>query len=80
MEEDGMDTSDHAYIGRALEAERLAYVLTAAAIKGLGPKRTAVLVERFGTLWSLRHASVEEVSSALDRNRPLAQRALQAVA
>jgi hypothetical protein len=58
----GHDTSDDQEVGRQLEAERLAVVLE--RVDGLGPKRVQALVSRFGTLWSLREAGVDELTRA----------------
>lgn len=58
----GHDCSDPEAIGASLERERLYVVLD--GIEGVGPKRVQALAERFGTLWSARHASVEELVAA----------------
>ncbi|HEX6913250.1 MAG TPA: helix-hairpin-helix domain-containing protein [Longimicrobium sp.] len=73
--EQGHDVSDADGIGRRLERERLGVVL--GGVQGLGPKRVDGLVERFETLWSLRHASAAEVASVPGMTRPLAERLVE---
>jgi hypothetical protein len=68
----GHDVSDAETIGSRLEQERLAVVL--GAVPGLGPKRVQSLVERFHTLWSIRHAGADEVAAVSGMTRPLAER------
>jgi len=70
--ERGHDVSDPEGIGSRLEQERLAVVL--GGIGGLGPKRVQSLVERFHTLWSMRHAGADEVAAVPGMTRPVAQR------
>jgi hypothetical protein len=77
LKERGHDTSDAEGIGRQLERERLATVLS--SVPGLGPKRVEALVERFETLWSARHAGVEEVASVPGIPRALAERVAEAL-
>jgi excinuclease UvrABC nuclease subunit len=69
----GVDTHDHEAIGAALEHERLLVVLESAGVKGLGPKRREALAARFGRLWDLRHASVEEIAALPSFHRGLAE-------
>ena len=78
LQERGHDTSEPEAIGRRLEGERLAVVLSEVA--GLGPKRVESLVERFGTLWSARHASVDEIAAVPGIHRSLATRVAEALA
>lgn len=59
----GADTSDPDAIGSALERTRLATVLADRGIKGLGPKRIDAIVDRFGTLWAVRHARAEDFAA-----------------
>jgi hypothetical protein len=73
--ERGHDVSDAEGIGSRLEQERLAVVLGGMA--GLGPKRVEALVERFHTLWSIRHAGADEVASVPGMTRPLAERLVE---
>jgi len=60
---DGVDLADTAAIGEELEKLRLAATLRRCDVPGLGPKRIEAVVEKFGTLWSLRHAGVDEVAA-----------------
>jgi hypothetical protein len=71
----GHDVSDAETIGSRLEQERLAVVL--GAVQGLGPKRVQSLVERFHTLWSIRHADAGEVAAVPGMTRPLAERVVE---
>lgn len=75
--ERGHDTSDPDRIGLELERERLALVLE--KIPGLGPARIRRLSERFGRLWELRQASVDEIASAGAMPRSLAERVQESV-
>lgn len=68
----GHDVSDAEGIGARLEQERLAVVL--GSVAGLGPKRVQSMVDRFHTLWSLRHAGVDEIAAVPGMTRPLASR------
>lgn len=68
----GHDVSDTEGIGARLEQERLAVVL--GSVAGLGPKRVQSLVDRFHTLWSLRHAGVDEIAAVPGMTRSLANR------
>ena len=72
LSEAGADTSDPEGIGAALEEERLLFVLGEMGVKGLGPKRRHAVVERFGRLWDLKQASVEQLSELPSFNRGLA--------
>ena len=75
LEERGHDVSRSEEIGARLERERLAVTLE--AVPGLGPKRVQSLVDRFGTVWSLRHAGADEVAAVPGMTRPLAQRLVE---
>ena len=75
LRERGHETSDAEAIGKALERERLAVVLE--TVQGMGPKRVDSLVERFQTLWSLRHASVDAIASTPGMNLSLAEKVRQ---
>lgn len=75
LAERGHDVNDREHIGMRLERERLAVVLE--AIEGLGPKRVQSLVERFQTLWSMRHADAADVATVAGMTRPLAERVVQ---
>lgn len=72
LRERGHGTDDPEEIGRMLESERLATRLE--QVQGVGPRRVEALVSRFGTLWELRRASVEEVAAVPNVPRALAER------
>lgn len=71
LRERGHDTDDAEAIGRTLERERLARHLE--GVQGMGPRRVEAVSARFGTLWSLRQASAEELASVPGMNRPLGE-------
>lgn len=75
--EKGHDVTDHQTIGARLERERLAVALE--AIQGLGPKRVQSLVDRFQTMWSMRHAEPADVATVAGMTRPLAERVVQQI-
>ena len=62
LEGEGLDVSNTEEIGLALEQTRLACTLEDKSVSGLGPKRIQAVVDRFGTLWNLQHASAEEIA------------------
>jgi hypothetical protein len=62
LRQKGHDCSSTEEIGSRLERERLGVVLS--GIQGIGPKRVDALVNQFHTLYSARHASVEEFAGA----------------
>jgi excinuclease ABC subunit C len=61
LKERGHNIGDREAIGMALEKERLDLALS--DVKGVGPQRRKALVERFGTVWSLRNADPEDIAS-----------------
>jgi hypothetical protein len=71
----GHDTESAAEIGEALERERLAVVLE--VVQGMGPRRVDSVVNRFGSVWHLSQASVEDVCSLPSMPRSLAERVLE---
>lgn len=73
----GHDVSDTDAVGLALERERLASVLE--RVEGLEPRQAEALADRYQTLWSLRHASVQEISDTAGVDQEIAQRAQQAL-
>lgn len=77
LRERGLDVSDPDAVGRRLEAERLALVL--GRVRGMGPRRVAAVVERFGTVWELRHAPVDEIAAVPNVPRALAERVREEV-
>lgn len=79
LEQSGADVGDPERVGRALEKTRLEWELGRRSVKGLGPKRSEALAERFGTLWSLRQASVDDVAQVPTINRSLAEKVVQAM-
>jgi hypothetical protein len=79
LEGDGLEVSEHAEIGAELERTRLSWELERRGVPGLGPKRTQALAKRFGTLWRLRHASVDDVARVPSFNRALAERVIGAL-
>lgn len=66
-------------VGVQLERTRLAWVLDQRGVPGLGPKRRAALVDRFGTLGELKSASVDEVAEVPSINKALAEKVVSAV-
>ena len=79
LERSGAETTDPERVGRALERTRLEWELARRSVKGLGPKRSEALAERFGTLWRLRQASVDDVAQVPTINRSLAEKVVQAM-
>lgn len=77
LRERGHNISDSESIGRELERERLSVTLE--RVPGLGPKKVEAVAARFGTLWSLRHASAEEIASVPSIPRNLADRIAETV-
>jgi hypothetical protein len=75
----GVDTSDTERIGRELEKQRLVMTLEEKKISGLGASRVRSVADRFETLYSLRHASVDEIASVSGINRPLAEKVKEAL-
>jgi hypothetical protein len=71
----GHNIEEREEIGRALERERLDIALE--KVGGVGPQKRRALVERFGTLWSLRNASAEDIASAGNLSQDVAQRVRQ---
>lgn len=79
LDQAGYDVSDGEAVGRQLERERLAWELRRRNVRGLGPKRIDAVVERFGTLWRLRHARVEEIADIKTIHGKLAEKVREAV-
>jgi hypothetical protein len=69
----GVDITHADEIGLTLERERVKAVLEGAGVKGLGPKRRDALASRFGRLWDLEHATVEELAEIPTVPRSLAE-------
>jgi hypothetical protein len=68
----GHDTSNADAIGLALERERLSLALQ--KVEGLGQRRIKNLADRFTTVWTLRHADVEDIAQVANVRRDLAER------
>lgn len=79
LEHDGIRTVDQNRIGRELEKARLRAVIDGLQLKGMGPKRTDAVVDRFRTLWNLRHATADDVAEIPSIHRTLAERLLDAL-
>ena len=79
LEQSGFDVGDAEAIGYELENERLAWELRRRGVPGLGPKRIDAVVDRFGTLWRLRHADVGDVADIKTIPAKLAEKVVAAV-
>jgi hypothetical protein len=75
--ERGHDTSDPDAIGLLLERERLAALLE--RVQGMGPRRIQSVVERYDTIWSARHADVDEIAALPLMTRALAEKVRQSL-
>jgi len=73
LQQGGHDVSDHSRIGMELEKERLVQTLEQKKVQGLGPTKIRSIADRFGTVWSLRHASVDEIASVKGLKREQAE-------
>ena len=73
------DVSEPSAVGHELEKTRLAWELDRRGVPGLGPKRRAAVVERFGSFWRLRGASVDDVVEIPTINRALAEKVIEAI-
>lgn len=79
LQQAGFDIHDTDALGLRLENERLTAELDRLGVSGLGPRRTAAIVERFGTLWRLRHTNAEELAEIKTIPLSLAQRVVDAL-
>jgi excinuclease UvrABC nuclease subunit len=79
LRERGIDVSDESRVGWELEKERLAHTLEQKKVSGLGGSRIRSIADRFGSLWELRRASVEDIESISGINRQLAEKVHEAV-
>lgn len=77
LRDKGHDTSDADEIGRQLERERISLVLQ--DVPGLGPRKVEAVADRFGRLYELRNASVDEIAGVPGVNRDLAEKISNAV-
>lgn len=75
----GVDITHEDQIGLTLERERVKAFLEGAGVKGLGPKRRDALASRFGRLWDLEHATLEELAETPAITRSLAEAVHRAV-
>lgn len=73
----GHDTSNADAIGVALERERLAVYLE--QVEGMGPRRVQGVVDRYDSLWNLRAAGVDELSTLPSMNRGLAEKVVRSL-
>jgi hypothetical protein len=76
--EGGTDVSNPDAIGQELERTRVLWELKRRAVPGLGRKRLEAIANRFGTLWELEHARVEEMTRVPGLNRALAEKVVMA--
>lgn len=74
LDEQGIDVSDPDDLGMKLENTRLGWELQRRAVPGLGPKRIDAVVGRFGTLWSLKQASPDEIAEIPTIHKGLAEK------
>jgi len=79
LEQQGEEIADADSVGWALENLRLGLALRRAGVPGLGPKRIDRVVNRFGTLWSLRQASADQVAEIPTIHQGLAEQLVTAV-
>lgn len=79
LDDGGFDVSDAESVGAALERRRLAWELRRRAVPGLGPKRIEAVVDRFGTLWSLQHAEVDELAEIKTIPSALAEKVVASI-
>lgn len=77
LRERGFEIDDPEEIGRQLERERLAVRLE--QVKGVGPARVRSVVERYGTLWSLSQADVDEIAAIPNMPRGVAEEIQQTI-
>lgn len=74
LSDSGFDTAQPDTIGMELERERVLFLLEDAGIRGLGPKRREAVAGEFGNLWTLKHASVAELSERSRLPKSLAEK------
>jgi hypothetical protein len=74
LDQQGIDVSDPDDLGLKLENTRLSWELQRRAVPGLGPKRIDAVVGRFGTLWSLRQATPDEIAEIPTIHKGLAEK------
>jgi hypothetical protein len=74
LRDGGHDTGDTDRIGAELEKERLVHTIEQQNVPGLGPAKVRSLADRFSTLWSFRHASVDDLASVKGIKREQAEK------
>ena len=79
LQREGQDVPEPATVGRELEMIRLEAELERRAVRGIGPKRRAALVDRFGSFGGLRMASIEDVAQVPSITKTLAEKVVRAV-
>ncbi|MDH3207586.1 MAG: helix-hairpin-helix domain-containing protein [Gemmatimonadota bacterium] len=79
LEREEQNVPEPAAVGRELEMMRLERELDRRAVRGIGPKRRAALVDRFGSFGGLRTASVDDVAQVPSITRALAEKVIRAV-
>lgn len=75
----GHDVSDRDFIGLRLERAHILATLERLELKGVGAKRRERLADHFPTLWSLRHADVDELAAVPTLHRGLAEKLHEAL-
>lgn len=75
----GLDTSDTARIGQELEKERVVHTLEKSGASGLRGGKARGIADRFGTLHSLREASVDDLASVSGITRAQAEKIHQSL-
>jgi hypothetical protein len=73
----GHDVDDRDAIGATLERERLSAVL--GRVDGIGAQRIRSLSKRYGSLWNLRQAGVEDLARSSRLSRAVAERIQSAI-
>jgi hypothetical protein len=77
LQAEGHEVHDPDAIGVALERERLSAIL--GGIQGMGAQRIRSLSERYGSLWNLRQAGVEDLATSSRLPRAIAERIQSAI-
>lgn len=77
LRERGHDTSDTDAIGMALERERLTLVLE--RVPGLGPSRVNAIADKYPRIWNVMQAGAEELATAAQLPKTVAQKVKDAL-
>ena len=72
LQERGHSVDDTEQIGRTLERERLTATLQ--RVQGVGPQRVKAIADRYGNIWNLLYADVDDLVQATNIPRSLAER------